>query len=117
MQDLKERTYKFALQIIKLVQKLPRNQITGILGKQILRSGTSVGANIEEAYSGLTKKDFSHSINISRKEANETRYWLRLLLGAGLVQKEDVKNLFTETDELISIFTSTVKKIRSQIKG
>ncbi|MEW6556363.1 MAG: four helix bundle protein [Elusimicrobiota bacterium] len=115
MQDLKERTYKFALQIIKLVQKLPQNQIARIIAEQMLRSGTSVGANTEEAYAGLTKKDFSHSINISRKETLETRYWLRLLLGAELVKKEEVANLFKECDELIKIFTSTVKKVRSTL--
>ncbi|MEW6556329.1 MAG: four helix bundle protein [Elusimicrobiota bacterium] len=115
MLGLKERTYKFSLMIIKLVQNLPLNQVSKILGGQITRSATSVGANTEEAYSGLTKKDFSHSINIARKEANETRYWLRLLLNSGLIQKNEVDNLFKETDELISIFTSIVKKTRSSV--
>ena len=115
MQELRERTYKFSLEIIKLTQKLPNNQVSQILGRQILRSGTSIGANVEEAYVGLTKKGFTHSINISRKESNENRYWLKLLSNSNILNTEQTKELIIETNELIKIFTSIVKKSKNVI--
>ncbi|MEW6040418.1 MAG: PorV/PorQ family protein [Elusimicrobiota bacterium] len=117
VQDLKERTYRFSLEIIDLMKKLPKTQESKIISNQILRSGMSIGANIEEAFSGLTKKDYVHSINISRKEAFETRYWLRLLLGANLIKKEEIKHLLGELEELINIFTSIVKKSHIMAKA
>lgn len=92
-EDLRERTYQFALRIIKMVQSLPRNRVALILGDQVLRSGTSIGANVEEAYAGLSKKDFVHSMNIARKEARETKYWVRLIVDSGLLKKERVEEL------------------------
>ncbi|HAM38012.1 MAG: hypothetical protein A2474_02055 [Elusimicrobia bacterium RIFOXYC2_FULL_34_12] len=115
MQELRERTYEFSLEIIKLIQNMPNNQVSKILGGQILRSGTSIGANVEEAYSGLTRKEFSYIINISRKESNETRYWLKLLLNSNIADKEQVKNLLVGIEELIKIFTSIVKKCRASL--
>ncbi|MDI6733037.1 MAG: four helix bundle protein [Planctomycetota bacterium] len=111
-EDLKKRSFEFALRVIKLVQFLPANQISKILGGQILRSATSIGANIEEAYSGLTRKDFTHSMNISRKEANETKYWLRLIVDSGLIKLERCSELLRENEELIKILTSIVKTLQ-----
>ncbi len=108
-EDLKERTYEFALRIIKMVQSLPSSQVAKILGGQVLRSGTSIGANVEEAYAGLSKKDFVHSMNIGRKEARETRYWTRLIVDSGLLKKERVEDLLLENEQIIRILTSIVK--------
>jgi four helix bundle protein len=75
-QDICDRTRAFALRIIKLYQALPKNETGGILGKQLLRAGTSIGANVEEAQAGQSKKDFVAKIGVALKEARETRYCL-----------------------------------------
>jgi four helix bundle protein len=77
--DIKERTFLFGVRVVKLVGQLPRN-VAGIeVGKQLVRAGTSVGANVEEAQSGESKRDFVHKIGIAAKEAREARYWLRIV--------------------------------------
>lgn len=111
---LQERAYQFALQIVKLVRSLPREESVRIIGSQLLRSATSIGANLEEAYAGLTRKDFVHSYNIARKEARETRYWLRLLSDSGILPKEKLTKLLQESEELIKILTSVVKKYQER---
>jgi four helix bundle protein len=78
---LKEKAYKFALRIVKLYKYLCTEKNEFTLSKQILKSGTSVGANVEEANQGQSKSDFIHKLSISQKEAAETHYWLRLLRG------------------------------------
>jgi len=108
--DISERTFKFALRIIRLCRALPKDEINRILMKQVLRSGTSVGANIEEATGAHTKKDFTHSLNIAKKEAYETNYWLRLIYESNteMVQKRMI-NLLNESEEILKILTSSVK--------
>ena len=115
--DLPERTYKFAVEIVKIVQELPRSRVSYILGDQLLRAGTSIGANVEEAFAGLTKKDFIHSVNISRKEARETKYWLRLIIDAGLLNGEKTKPILQENEELIKILTAIVKKAQNRLSS
>ncbi len=110
--DLRERTYQFALRVIKMVQSLPRNQVSKILSDQLLRSVTSIGANVEEAYAGLSRKDFIHSMNISRKEARETKYWIRLIIDSDLVDKGKVEELLLENEEIIKILTSIFKTLQ-----
>ena len=112
---IKDKSYNFALEIIKLVQILPRN-IAGIeLGKQLIRSGTSIGANVEEAIGAFSRKDFIHMMNISKKEARESRYWLRLMLDSQLSSKISANKLLDDANELTKILTAIVKtaKIRS----
>lgn len=82
---IKERSFKFALSIIKLYKKL-QGQNEFIISKQLLRSGTSIGANIEEATAAQSKKDFLHKMSIASKEARETSYWLRLLKDGDLIK-------------------------------
>ncbi len=74
MEKIDERTYKFALRIIKLVNALPQSKVGDILGRQVLRSGTSIGANVEEAYAASSKRDFVNKFSISLKEGRETHY-------------------------------------------
>lgn len=107
--DIKERTFEFAVEILRLVSKLPKNTAGFELGKQILRSGTSIGANIEEAAGSRTKKEFINIVNISKKEARETYYWLRLLSAVKIVNPIEIVPLLKETNELISILTTIVK--------
>ncbi len=104
---IQDKSFYFALQIIELYKKLIENK-EYILSKQILKSGTSIGANVEEAIAGQSKKDFLSKINISLKEARETRYWLRLLDRSQLV-KMDYSHYLNEILSIINILTKIVK--------
>jgi four helix bundle protein len=116
-QDIHERTFEFAQRIIRLHQHLYRQGGTGrILASQILRSGTSIGANLAEANSGQSKADFISKCNIALKEARETLYWLRLLLACELVTEDRLGSLIDETDEIVAILTTIVKKARQTSK-
>ncbi len=108
MEKLDERTYKFALQIIKLVSALPHTPARDVLGRQVLRSGTSVGANVEEAFAASTRREFSHRLTIALKEAKETHYWLRLIKDAGLVPAEQVEPLIQEALEIKRILGKSI---------
>jgi len=105
--ELKVRTKNFALEIIKIVKQLPKNQEGRIIGNQVLRSGTSVGANYSSACRARSKADFISKIGITEEEADETCFWLELIIESGLLQKEDVSPLLKEADELTAIFTAS----------
>ncbi|MEW6171048.1 MAG: four helix bundle protein [Candidatus Omnitrophota bacterium] len=107
--DIRERTFKFALRIIKIVSRLPRNREGSELAKQIIRSGTSVGANIEEAMGSRTKKEFTNCMNIAKRESRETRYWLRLIMSSDLLNDSETKSLLEENEEILKVLTSIVK--------
>lgn len=108
--DIRGRTFKFALRIIRMCRVLPRNEVNRVLARQVLRSGTSIGANIEEATGAHTKKDFAHSLNIAKKEAYETNYWLRLIHESSRVRiKKRMADLIRESEEILKILTSSVK--------
>src|SRR3989304_7630990 len=92
-EDLKERTRKFALEIIRLVENLPKNRIADVLGRQILRSGTSIGANYRAACRARSRADFISKMGIVEEEADETLYWLELLLDARLVDHSSLAPL------------------------
>ncbi|MBI4667705.1 MAG: four helix bundle protein [Elusimicrobia bacterium] len=110
VKDIKERTYQFSLKIICLCRDLMTDITNRTVAKQVLRSGTSIGANIEEAYGGLTKPDFTHSMNIARKEARETYYWLRLIRDARCSNLKELTNSINESEEILKILTAIVKK-------
>ena len=104
---IEHKSFRFALDVIALYQKL-RDEREYVLSKQLLRSGTSIGANVEEAMAGQSRKDFVAKISVARKEARETRFWLRLLRESDLVTT-DVMGELAKTDELIRILTSIIK--------
>ena len=106
---VEEKAFKFAKNIIELVISISQNDIKFVLGKQLMRAGTSIGANIEEAQGGISRRDFIHGMNIAKKEARETLYWLRLLSEFNFVSKEKLKELIQECDELRRMLTSIVK--------
>ena len=106
---LKEKSYKFALRMVKLFQYLLNEKKEFVLSKQILRSGTSVGANVEEAYQGESKADFIHKLAIANKEAFETHYWLRLLRDSGFLEEKIAESLLLDCDELQRILVSSIK--------
>jgi four helix bundle protein len=110
--DLRERTKEFALRIIRLFGALPKTTEARILGKQVLRSGTSVGANYREAYRARSKAEFIAKAGDSLREIEETAYWLELLVGGGIAPAEKLAPLRQETDELIAIFVTIVKKAK-----
>ena len=108
--NLEERTLEFGKRIIRLAKALPKNAVNFKLIDQVVRSGTSVGANYREANETETKKDFKHRIMICRKEAKETNYWLNLIVEANPELKEKIKALLQESMELVKIFASIANK-------
>lgn len=107
--ELKQRTKAFALRIIKLSEVLPRTPTAIVIQKQIVRSGTSVGANYRAACRARSRADFASKLAIAEEEADETLYWLELLADSGLVKAQGVAELQQEADELVAIFTSSRK--------
>jgi four helix bundle protein len=110
MSDITKRTFDFALRIIKLCQFLNKNQVTenNVLAKQLLRSGTSIGANVEEAQAGQSRPDFVHKMAIALKEARETNYWLRLLEASEMLPKEKLADLIKESNEIMKIIGAII---------
>lgn len=114
--ELEKRTKLFALDVVRFVNSLPNNNAGYILGKQLLRSGTSIGANYREANRAESKADFIHKINIVEKEAAETQYWLDLILESETGNKQAVLDLQKETSELLAIFTSIGKTSKARYR-
>jgi four helix bundle protein len=104
--DLEERTALFGEQIIDFAKLLPKDRITNVLVSQLVRSGTSIGANYEEADGAESKKDFRHKIAICKKESKETKHWLRMIAKANPGRKDTCKKLWQEAQELTLIFSS-----------
>ena len=110
-QDLKPRTKAFALRVIRMYSKLAKGDtVAQVLGKQALRSGTSVGANYREASRGRTKAEFISKIGDCLKEIEETEYWLELLVDSGCVKAKRMNELLDETRQLIAILTTIDKR-------
>lgn len=112
---LQDRTKQFALRVIKLVEALPKNKSGYIIGNQLLRSATSVGANYRAACRGRSKAEFIAKLGIVLEEVDETCYWLELIMESGLLKKSKVELLHKEADELTSIFVTTLKTTKSEI--
>ncbi len=110
--DLRERTKTFALRVIRMFGALPKGTEAQVLGKQVLRSGTSVGANYREAFRARSKPEFLSKCGDCLKEIEETVYWLELLVDAKIVTPEKLDGLRQECDELTAIFVSIIKSTR-----
>ena len=110
--DLKKRTKQFALKIIKLVEELPSNRTINILARQLLRAGTSVGANYRSACRARSRADFISKMGIVEEEADETSYWLELLVESKLINKDQVEYLLEEVDEIIAIIVASINTSR-----
>src|SRR6266403_4516956 len=104
--DLEQRTKRFGLGVIKFCSSLPRNREGDVLGRQLLRSATSIGANYREASRGVSRPDFAHKIGTVEKEAAETQYWIELLIESGLCSNAAANELHRESSELLAIFTT-----------
>jgi four helix bundle protein len=113
VKDLKLRTKAFAVRVIKMYSKLPKGDaVAQVLGKQVLRSGTFVGANYREASRGRSKAEFISKIGDCLKEIEETEYWLELLVDSGVVSAAQMADLLDETRQLIAIFTTIDKNAK-----
>lgn len=106
---IKTKSFAFALRIVKLYQFLSDTKKEYVLSKQVLRSGTSIGANVRESEHGQSKADFIHKISISLKEANETEYWLELLFQSGYIDEKLYLSLKQDCEEILRILTAIVK--------
>jgi len=111
-EELKARTKKFALMIIKLVEELPNSQAGRTIGNQIVRSGTLVAANYRAACRARSNADFISKITIVEEECDETLFWLELIAEANLLEKEKFQDIIKEADELTAIFTASGKTAR-----
>jgi len=104
--NIAERSIRFALRVIKLYKELQTDSAGRVLGKQLLRAGTSIGANVHEAQGGQSKADFIAKMSVAHKEARETAYWLRLVRDSNLIAPNRLADIANETDQLIRILSS-----------
>lgn len=111
-----EKSFAFAIRIVKLYKYLTNKKREFVISKQILRSGTSVGANIREAVAGQTKPMFAAKLNIALSEANETDYWIDLLNATEYLSDNEIRSLKEECVELIKLLTSIIKTARENLK-
>lgn len=113
--DLPERTFMFAVQIVNLCKILDEKPgVSRTLANQLLRSGTSIGANIQEGQASQSEADFLSKYNIACKEARETQYWLRLLVATNLMPESQLTEILNECSELVAILTVIVKKLKAK---
>ncbi|HTY08923.1 MAG TPA: four helix bundle protein [Candidatus Edwardsbacteria bacterium] len=111
--DICERTFAFAVAIIEFCRSIEKGHTTErMLSRQLFRSGTSIGANSEEAQAGQSRPDFISKVSIARKEARETRYWLQLCRTTGIGMAGDIDRLLAEANELIAILTAIIKNAK-----
>ena len=110
--DIQYRTKQFALRIIRLVEGLPKNKVTDVIGRQLLKSGTSVGANYRAACRAKSKADFIYKLGIVEEEADESLFWLEILVEAKIVAQNRIEELMVEADEIVSIIITSIKTAR-----
>ena len=113
--DLRKRTKEFALRIVRMFSALPRSTVAKVLGKQVLRSGTSAGANYREAFRSRSRVEFISKIGDCLKELEETGYWLELLSESSVLPQSKLASLQDECDQLLAIFTTISKKSKSAL--
>ena len=112
---IQEKSYTFALRIVKLYRYLCDEKKEYVLSRQIVRSGTSIGANVEEAIGGQSDKDFLSKLSIAYKEARETHYWLRLLRDSGVLEDKHAHSIINDCDELLKLSGSIIKTMKHKI--
>jgi four helix bundle protein len=110
--SLPDRTKSFALDVIRLFGLLPRNEVARVLGRQVLRSGTSVGAHAREAFRSRSNAELVSKLEVALQELDETMYWLELLVHADIVPMEKVEPLLSEANELIAILVASVRTVK-----
>ena len=113
--EIQDRTFAFSIRIYKLCKFLYNDRATSAIARQLLRSGTSIGANVEEAIAGQSKKDFISKMSISLKEARETFYWLRILKEVEALPAEKMNDIIDESEQVLKILTKIVKSSRDSM--
>lgn len=114
---LKDKSKSFALRIIRLFQYLCDNKKEFVLSKQLLRCGTSIGANISEAFYGQSEADFISKLSIAQKETSETLYWLELLYESEYLIKNEFESIHHDAEELMKLLTSSIKTVKERIRN
>ena len=114
---VKNKSFAFAVRVVKLYQYLCAEKKEFVLSKQLLRSGTSVGAMVREAEHAETKNDFKHKMGIAQKEINETIYWLELLKETDYLTQEQFESINTDAVEIIKLITAILKSVKANIKN
>lgn len=114
--DLEQRTFKFAVRVIKMVLQLPNNSVVWVIGKQLMESATSIHSNIVHAQAGISRADFVNHLRIAKKEAKETKKWIEMLIAVGLVKKERAELILKENEEIICILVTSVKNAENKDK-
>ena len=112
---VRQKTFDFAIRIVKLYKYITTEKKEYVLSKQLLRSGTSIGANVNEALYGQSKKDFISKLHISLKEASETQYWLELLNATGYLDEKEYQSIVTDNIEILKILTSIIKTSKENL--
>jgi four helix bundle protein len=113
-EEMKARTKAFALRVVKLVEALPRTRTADVLGRQLLRAGTSVGANYRAVRRAKSKADFINKLVIVEEEADESAYWLELLADAGVIKPSQLAPLTKEANELTAIVVATIRSTKAK---
>jgi four helix bundle protein len=116
MDDLKRHTKSFALKIIRFVQDLRPSKVTDVIGKQLLRSATSVGANYRAAQRSKSPADFIAKLHIVEEEGDESMYWLELLAETGFASSDTITSLLREADQIVAMTVSSIKTSRERLK-
>ena len=111
-EDLKKRTQKFAFRVIRLVESLPKGRTADVIGKQLLRCGTSVGANYRSACRGKSRADFIAKMGIVEEEIDESIYWMEMIIEVGLLPGKRLSDLMNEAEEILAITVSSIKTAR-----
>jgi four helix bundle protein len=114
MNTLRDRTKAFALRVIRLYTALPKNELARIVGRQVVRSGTSPGAHCREAFRGRSDAELVSKLETALQELDETIYWLELLIESGIVPSQRLETLITEANELIAIIVTSVKTVKKR---
>lgn len=116
-EDLRRRTRQFGLRVIEVVESLPRGRAADVLGGQLLRAGTAVGANYRAACRAKSPADFISKMGTGEEELDESLYWMEMLLDSGIVPSEGVEPLMQEADELLAITVASINTARGKKRG
>ncbi|MEP7147307.1 MAG: four helix bundle protein [Acidobacteriota bacterium] len=111
--EFKEKTKQIALRVMCLVDALPRSVVGNAIGKQLLRSGTSIGANYRAACRGKSRADVTHKLAIVEEEADESMYWIELLIGAGLIPEKKLEALNSDINEIVAMTVASIRTMRA----
>jgi len=112
--EFRQRVYKFALDVIGFIEQLPKEQTTRIISEQLLRSATSIGANVVEAQGAASRKDYTNFFTYALKSANETKFWLGLLQDSGKAEREATDKLLKETTEIANILAASILTLKGK---